>query len=802
MKRLVGLDLNGRHDLAARDWAADGEEDTERAWDNTPAPIRLIRGGTAARVVTTLDDRFVAGPQAELAPHGRGDGWGTWVGEAARRRALAGAIDRHGIARLDSKDLLAARLALARGAESIVAAVPDHPGFDESAQAGMLAALSAPRSPVRLLWRPVAAFLDLLAGRVIDPEATNLRFRILVHVGGGIEDQTLTLRADSEHPGHSAPQRDGKGRLHQVQGLDTIFDRADQLLRAANPDLPWARCEASRLGPRLVTAEVKCGATEVLRNRNGGWLLARAPELSSEALGLSVAALPPLDAPIEATFLCTPLARPLALQLAAALSLSIGSVIPIGPDCVARGCLRAGRLIEHGLPHYFDRLEPVSIAILSGQEPAFEHLIPPDAVVPANREHVSPELDGFLWGRGKRATEFYVLKGNDEVRHWRAEKDVAPVRDEPVALRIRQTPGQSWARLTINSTTWEPLTRSPIALDWETLAPLELTPAQVLDKLRRQPPPVPNLLVEAPHIDLWFGSYWAGNGMAASLAQSELQGQHAAASRWSAELRRSRRHPNPPRDKFWLVGTDGSLPPDLPENLRQGFGQALKRLASEAAAATLQRPLRDNDLLIALTWCFARCPEPVQDQMLDALHAHASARLHPLLTPPHAIRVLRQGAGRAVTSAPRLARLFAYLEQTGFNNDTINALAMALTRRAEAPEALTRPLIDSFLNRLGSELIDRIAARDFRLRFRNTLSAIAGLFRWRTREPFALLASQDAVAARLREMLVRAQGLLGDRDIPQRQQKLDQIAAIIDYLDGQGDPDILRLIESGDEDSD
>lgn len=253
---------------------------------------------------------------------------------------------------------------------------------------------------------------------------------------------------------------------------------------------------------------------------------------------------------------------------------------------------------------------------------------------------------------------------------------------------------------------------------------------------------------------------------------------------------------------FLLLGTDGSLPEALPDELREGFARALERLADETLSATLRRPPRDNAGLMALTWCFARCPEPVQDRILDALEAHSQGHPHPLMLPPHAIRVVRQGSGRAVKSADRLARLFAYLDTAPFNNDTINALAMALTRREEAPQALTRRQIDRFLDRLGQELIDRIQTRDFRLRFRNTLSAIAGLFRWRLREPFALQAAQDAVAATLRATLVRAQDLLKRADVPQRQQKLDQITAIIAYLDGQGDPDILRMIESGDEDGD
>jgi hypothetical protein len=448
------------------------------------------------------------------------------------------------------------------------------------------------------------------------------------------------------------------------------------------------------------------------------------------------------------------------------------------------------------LPHYFDRLEPVAIAVLRGDAPAFDHLIAPKSVVPANREYVSRELAGFEWGKGKSAIEFYVLKGAAEMRHWRVTKEAAPPQDAPVALRIRQTPGQSWARLTVTSHTWEALSRSPVALDWETLTPIELSPDEVLEKLRTPPPTIPERIVERPHLDLWLGADWAGNGEALYLAQAATRGEPLVLSRWAAAVRHGRRHPDPPHERFWLVGTDGDLPEDLPQEVREGFQKTLDRIAETTCTATLRRPPTSNHPLIALTWCFVRCPEAVQDKILDALEADARGERHPLSLPRSSRKVLHQGAGRSVSGVHRLRRLFSYLDKAPINTDTLNALAMALSRREEAPEALTRVQVDKFLRRLGQELIARIETRDFQVRFRNTLSAIAALFRWRKQDPFALLAARDPVAADLRETLTKARKMLENaRDIPQREQKIDLVTRIIDFLDGEGDPDILRRIE-------
>ncbi len=799
-RRIVGLDLNGRFDLAARDWGEDDEDSGDR-------PIRILQGGTAAAVVHTMAHRRVAGPQAALAPHGRGRGWGD-IGDPGRRRPLSGAIDRGAGTEDDANDLRAAVDALARGADEVVAAVPDLLGFAEAAQGAMIAALRARRRQARLLWRPVAAFLDLLAEGEIGPQDEGLRFRLLIHAGGGIEDQILTLRQDTGHPGHFAPQRDGPGQLCASQvGLDALFDRAQRLVVAANIGIDWSRCDASRLGPALVTGAAESGQTEVLRAWNGNWEVATAPALAPEALGLAGLYLPAPAAPITVTFLVTPLASALAAALAGAVEGAAGPVVLAGPETVARGCLHAGRLIARGLPHYFDRLEPIAIAVMHSDRPAWEHLIPPDAVVPANREHVSPELGGFEWRKRKAELDFYVLKGEGEVRHWTVFRPPGPSRTVPVALRIRQTPGQSWARLTVGAQDWETLARSPVLLDWESLTPLPETPEEVLERLRNAPPTIPERVVEDAHIDLWLGSIWAGEGEAGQLAAAEALGRTKGPDDWAKAIGRQRRHPDAPRERLRPVGTDGDLPPGLPPEMRDGFRAALDRMAAGLCAATLRDPPRDNSLLKALTWSFTACPGPAQEAILRALEALAAGRHHPLLVPSHASRVLHQGSGRAIGGAARLARLFTYLEQAPLNTDTINALAMALSRRQEAPEALTRAQVDHLLSRLGEELIDRIRRHDLKVRFRNTILAIAALFRWRLREPFALLAEPrgghppDPAAIALREKLLEAQVLLEDphRHVAQREDKVAVVKAILLHLDGRGDPGILDRMPTEDD---
>lgn len=791
-RRVAGLELSGRFDVAARDWSPD---DIDSCLD----PPILVRGGVGSSVVLTRDNRRIAGPQATDAPHGRGQGWGE-IGAARQRRCLATALDTRPGTQETAADLRAAIDALARGATEVILAVPDLPHFDEAAQGFMIRAATGQRRRARLLWRPVAAFLDLLGAGSIPRDALGARYRLLIHGPGGMEEQILTLRADPDRPADRAPQRDGPGQLLAPEiGLDALFSRASEMVRAANPHVAWSRCEIPRLGPRLVTGDAAPGATEILRSHNASWVEIHAPAIAAHDLGLNCdIPAPAPGAPVAGTFLITPLTRPLAEALCDALATGFGAVTIAPTEAIARGALLAGRLIERGRPHYFDRLEPIAIAVLRQDVPDFENLIAPDEVVPANREYVSAPLDNFVWSRDKTDAEFYILKGGTEVRHWQVAHEQAPVADMPVTLRLRQTPGQSWARLSVTSRDWEPLARSPIDLDWEALTPIDLDREGVLAKLRRPPPTIPDLLIEPAHLALWTGGAWSGRG---AIAELERLPRPLAAHDWNLLLRRPRRDPAT-RARFWLVGTDGALPEGLSSTYGAMLDQSLAAFGQQLLGATLRHPIADNDCALALTWCFERCPRDVQARLVTALEAHASDRPDPILLPAHAIRVITQGVGRAVSGAELLARVLRVLALRPPNNDTINALAMILTRRKDAPRALSRELVDAFLAMLGQELHSQVAERRFALKFRNTLSAIAGLFRWRVRDPNALLAAREPIAASLRETLAITDDLLNTpayRNVRQIDQKIAQIRKIAEYLDGAGDPDILRFIEQDDD---
>lgn len=792
MRRVSGLDINGWKDLAARDW--DVEEP-----DVQLEAARIVDGGLGTVAVKQRSGDWIGGPQALLAPHGRGQGWGE-LGSPERRASLAPIFDDLRSSNTPTvNEIYAATVnALARGADEVMLSVPDVHDFDEAAQFRMLSIFHRDRRQFRLLWKPVAAFLHALDCHAIPPNADGALFCFLIHSSTGIEVQTLRLRRDSEHPDHVAPERDGYGfRILRNLGLKQLADRAHAGVVRANPVLDEGFCERSTLGLKLICGNRRPGDVEILRLNNGNWIEIIAPEITEDDIFSNADFSKDLDfgtsETISATFLLTPLAAPFASVLSRRLQAFFPNMTTLDLEAAARGSLLAGRLIERGLPHYFDRLTPISLAVMKRDEPHFDDLIGSSATLPANREYISPPYRDLKWIAGKHDIEFYVLKGDDEIRFWTVHVDEAPKTDVAVELRIRQTPGQSWAKLALTSPEWEPLQRAPIFLDWTTLDPIHASPEEILEKLRTPPPTIPIRIVELPSIEFWTGSDRI-KGMNSVLAQMHRTAAYSAVV--LAPLLSRTQRDLATQVLVRPVGTDGVLPSELSEQTQRYLTAALEQCAKQIADAS-RRPLSDNGAVRCLTWTFTLCPENIQDMIVEALEADSNQREHPLLAPRSARKVLIQGAGRAVTSVQRLRRVLHSLVSRPANADTMNAFAMILARREEAPRALTAALVDEIVDLTSNELVYLTEKLSFQTRFKNALSATAGLFRYREVEPFALLAGRDAAAQKLRDNLEKAQAFLTRHRnrVPRFDEKLGLISSIKDFLDGAGDPAILVRIE-------
>src|SRR5262245_12431275 len=119
MRRISGLDINGWKDVAARDWEPDEP-------DVLAETTTILDGGLGSVAVQQNSGEWIGGPQALLAPHGRGQGWGA-LGSPDRRCSLASLLDQFTLAEPARFGTVfgAAVNALARGADDVLLGVPD-----------------------------------------------------------------------------------------------------------------------------------------------------------------------------------------------------------------------------------------------------------------------------------------------------------------------------------------------------------------------------------------------------------------------------------------------------------------------------------------------------------------------------------------------------------------------------------------------------------------------------------------------------------------------------------------------------
>ena len=786
-QRLIGIDVNGWHDWAAR--------------DDLPAEID---GGIESAAVKLVDaDRWAGGPQAALAPHGRGRGWGD-IGAPERRVGLTELWSEMLKGRF-SDNAAAYRAAvdgLAHDAEDVTLAVPDRPECDEAVQGGLLRLFQGQRRRHRLLWRPVALFLDALETGAIRRNEVDHDFRLLLHGTDGIEVQRLRLKKDPEHRGHMAPERQGHGHLRlQGYGLCRLRVRVHSAVAEATDAGGFRDLGLSRLPMQLLAGTAGPGDFDIMRHANGSWWQAVAPEISpDETLG-SVLSLPDGDDDAEvATFLATPLGGAFAEALVTRLRALWPNLRELPFEGVGRGCLHAGRLIERGLPHYFDRLEPIGLAILKDRQPVFEELIKDSATVPANREYKSRPFKNLTWRQGQTNMEFYIRKGKAEMRHWLVRRETPPPRDVKVELHIRQRPGQSWARLFVTSHEWDALGQAPIYLDWEECQRIGLSPEEVLEKLTVPPPTVPNRIVEQADMVFWQGGGFIKTGLLDVLDGGPKLDDRSL-NKLAGYLALSNPHPTTSKP-IHPISTDGEFPAGLSETAIRDFKSLLEAIAKRLRSDCRDGRLQNNHATRCLTWCFTLCPAPVQKLVVQAHEALAEKRNHPLLTPKGADTVIEQGAGRVVNEPALLRRVFQSLKTRPYDhNNVISALAMITSRRAEAPRALTPELVEHFFKAMAEALWSTLLQDNLKTKFKNTLLAIAGLFRWRNVEPNALLAKDDPMAEEVRVMLVLAQDHIqaNAATVRRAELKMQLIGKIIEYLDGKGDPDILFQIDGLDD---
>jgi hypothetical protein len=813
MRRITGLDINGWHDFAVHDAKPDADDEAAAG----SSALNIIDGGTGTVVVAMHDHdakdvtpHFIGGPQAMHSPIGRGNGWGK-TGAPERRISVRSLLEDL-LSSNDGKERAAqwqaTTLALTAQADEVVAIVPDRPELDETRQEFLLNALRRRGVSIRLLWHPVATLLAALEENLIPAPCDGMRVACIDHSDNGYVLQVLTLRALQDHPGLFAPERAETGKVVRTGpdafGLQSLFTQAEAAVHAANPMAEFDRQGPSRMAWELLLEDVPPVEEEIIRLDNGSWTSLSPPQTDLHTVQLR---LPPLDlADASAVLLTTPVGAGLRESIRRAVAAAAGGrpVLLMPREAAATGALLAGRRIEQGIPHYLDRLEQVSLAVLEGQDVVLTDLVPANAVVAANREYVSAPVTGLGWPAGARNVTFYLRKG-PEFRKWTTTDVSPPSRNQPVEVALRQMPAQGRAAVFVTSNDWDVLRSRPVFLDWSTLEHDPRSFEEIAEELKPKPV-VPERVTGFAHIDQWTGSDRIA-AFGTFIPEFELRDAATLRQFLSKAALIDTGEPGAGFTRAHLLDFDGEPPEETDAALIKALDRALALVSSAClSAVSSRRPLPDNTLLLAATWAFGRCPLDLQDEILKAAHAYLDSRPHVFLETRSASTVILHGMGRIIKEKSRLERAIdLLLRQQPSKGNVAAALAALLSRPVATPAVLTEERMAKTAKFVAALLIELQESQKFGTVLNYALQITGGLLRCREQHPYALLRQNSKDADAIYEQLAGLK-LLMERNparIKQIGTKLGIIGNLMEMLSGSGgDSHILISIESLDADGD
>lgn len=781
MRRLVGYDLNGWRDLAARNWLEQPGGDVAEVVEHA------VSGGVGG-VVVRLDDggceRLIGGAQALRAPHGLGPGWGA-IGAMIRRTRVtdllanpAGHVPELAAALRGMADPAGAGW---RAPTTAVLAIPDVAAYEEE-QEILLQTLRVIRvtGDSLLVWRPVLACLAALESGIVGDAA---RVGIVGHAGAGLTSQRLLVK---EHRGIRAPERRETGQLHAWGGgLDALRRQAWRALveASATPD------RADHLTNARILTPLALGDTpeaEVVRQPSGSWEVV-APAPPDFCLPpIAPALVERLDA-CEIVIVDTPTTGGVRKALVDALTDALPiPVHPLAHQEVARGGLLAAGRIARGEPVYFDFLPQLSTIVQDAVGARSFDLIPPDAVLPAGRTYRSSEPARLGLSADTTTIKVYLRKQQaDACRLAEVPLVASAGRTATVTLDVEQAPAAGRARLTLASDAFS----APLQVDWERAQPLEDSWEALIESLQRPVPAIPNRVVLPCGLDVWHGQ-----DDRAGLEELLIHSVERGAYDWDrlATMMSAR-----PFGRY-AISSDGKLPDGLGAAAVEALGAATDAAEAHVLGRLDGTVQADNDSLKFLTWQFRRCPRSVVAPLVQSLAAGVGG--HPFVW-HHANRQLVYHAlGRIArdehADEGQIAKVFVHmlgLPEGTWNRDNLACTGFLLSRTDTAPVLLDTEQI----RRIGAELVRRnedAVGRPYTSRYLYVPIVLLGLVRCRLRDPWSLVAGQDAVAD---DLLSSTSAVIDDmRHRFPGDQRIGRYRAMLedacDWLRGEGrNPDIL-----------
>ena len=779
LKKAAGLDLNGWLDHVAKNWSIDlsGEE---RVGD-----VLVGQAGPSTAIVSTGDGKWVGGQPADLAPHGRGGGWGQ-VGAPDRRVFVRDLIEGKNCS---AQQLAAALNGLAKGSSYTVLAIEDSAETTELLQERLLTAMSVARlrNPA-LVWRTVLAALFCISEGLINSESL---VGVLSHSSCGLSVQKFRIRLAGAKGDVLAPERrSGAKVLSEPIGIRQLFAWA----RERNLGQPSALIEPSALANSKTIIRQALGLPcqpEIIRRNNGDWeeikldAMVEFPVCRFEASSIG---LHDCDQIFLETISEGDVRSHLERSLEAA---GISITRTLASDAVARGGLVAAQRMCNGDPVYFDFLPRISTIVSSSDGARNFDLVDDTETLEAGRIYRSPVAAQLAIPKGYTQTPVYLRK-EAELHPRKATIQLAEplVESTPVSLWVEQKPAAGRARIVLEAAS---LGRH-FTIDWDTADEDPREWDDIIDSLTSPSPSIPERLVLKCGTQAWNDAANAPGML------SLLEGMGVGTVDWDEMAQKASSRPG----GQYCVSSDGKLPPEISSVAAQQLDE-LVRLAVNSTEKRLRAGVehaeKNNAALRFLTWQFRRCPAEVAQWLLDCIEQHSGTLgTHPFIWSQPNWVLVYQGIARTVSSQAMEARVLQSVLKRGTGTWNYRGesacISLLLSRSETAPLLLSRSDVEKIAERAVFEFGREHGTQYTRFNYAPFL--IGGLLRWRLKEPWALLVGRDPVADRLAQVIIDARADIlnrwGTNDAFEKRQKkyLPILDDLLAYLTGEGgNPNLL-----------
>lgn len=780
-KKFCGFDVNGWRDFVAKNWRSLPGDDEE------VGPVELVGSGPLSSTVCVgngSSTRWIGGAQADIAPHGLGGGWGE-IGAAERRVSVRSLLELHN----ENLEILAACFSgAAQGGSYNVLAIDEGPDGSETHQEHLLNALNFGKykNPL-LVWRPVlAALYAIEKGLVEEGQLVG----VVCQDRLGVATQKLLIR--SARGVLAAERREAANHTKSEFGYENLVFSARKA--AVGNDGFKARTAhraiAASVGRAALGMECR---PEILRLKNGDWEVLDLSGYDASKTTICFEDeidLNGCDVVLFETLTEGAVRGGIFSQIE---RMSPAPVFTLPAEAVARGALSAAERAGNGAPIFFDFLPRMSTIVFGTDGAKNFDLIRPEETLEAGRVYRSPKPASLAIPAGQKSVSVYLRKEAAPPPRKATVSIGKPLAEQAaVSLWVEQKPAAGRARILMEA----PSLGRNFAIEWDAAEEVDRSWEEIIEDHATRVS-IPHRLVLPCGMHAWEDSS-RSDGLKNMLQQERFKRNPD----WDTLASKLAQRPF----GQYCISSDGNIPTEIGERDRELLDDLTEmamqvtqsRLFGETGPGT-----EDNAALRFLTWQFRRCPQVVATWLIDCLDENTG--LHPFVHHQSSWILVYQGLGRIIgddeTEARVIRKLLASDVETWVWNRQSACMAFLLSRSDTAPTLLSRVDVERMARRAILDFERNIGGEYTTFNYAPFL--LAGLLRWRLKEPGALVAGIDPIAHEFQLAInaVEADLTRRNRYSPNLNKRREKILAIMrdlkQELEGSGtNPDLLLDIYS------